>query len=276
MPDQKKTIPEMRQQIAQIQQQIDHPLTTEERKVVHRATIAKIEEVIRRVEAAPIVAQSREAVQRIQNPECQEPRSFAPQSNEAPTAPTGRLQLEQPAAPESLLPLTNLERREMFDLDRAEELGRPIDDERRDSLGRRYLNENGFTPEMMKEMANRFKSRPWPATQARTILAPKTMTGRANINDLPGSQRALPGWFRLKFGEVLDLDYTKKGLYHLLPEFITFARAVEYYAALCAYWRIEVMPGDVELNWSKLSADKQEVRRAVWDLIVEHAKTKTI
>jgi hypothetical protein len=217
MPEQNKTIEEMRAQIARIQRQIDHPLTPEDRKAVHRGTIARIEAEIRRTEAAPTIAQSREQVSRIQTARPENSPSFAPQSTPPVNPPT--------------------------------------------------------TPEKRESVA---AAQPRPNTansgSSRTLVPPRTSTGRASAEDLPIAYRALPGWFRLKFNEVIELEYTQKERYHLLPEFRTFQRAVEYYRSLCEYWNIDVTPADVDLSWSRMSEPNQEIRRRVWEEIVRHAK----
>jgi hypothetical protein len=95
---------------------------------------------------------------------------------------------------------------------------------------------------------------------------------RASIEALPVGRKKLPTYFRQRFGETVELEYTKKGLYHLLPEFTTFQRAVQYYRSLCEYWNIDVTPADVDLSWSRMSEPNQEIRRRVWEEIVRHAK----
>jgi hypothetical protein len=129
------------------------------------------------------------------------------------------------------------------------------------------------TPEKRESVA---AAQPRPNTAnsgpSRTLVPPRTSTSRASAEDLPIAYRALPGWFRLKFNEVIELEYTQKELYHLLPEFRTFQRAVEYYRSLCEYWNIDVTPADVDLSWSRMSEPNQEIRRRVWEEIVRHAK----
>jgi hypothetical protein len=126
--------------------------------------------------------------------------------------------------------------------------------------------ENGVIPERAE------KSQPAPNRTANTPRQAVPTLSRASLEALPPGKRQLPGYFRKRFNEAVELEYTQKGLYHLLPEFRTFQRAVEHYRDLCQYWNIDVTPADVDLSWSRLSEDNQKIRRRVWEEIVKAAK----
>jgi hypothetical protein len=140
------------------------------------------------------------------------------------------------------------------------------------------------TPPKVEPAAPRVEAKPSqagrPASEWNPDPAPVGEMGRvrtaapvrASIEALPVGRKKLPTYFRQRFGETVELEYTQKGFYHLLPEFRTFQRAVEYYRSLCEYWNIDVTPADVDLSWSRMSEPNQEIRRRVWEEIVRHAK----
>lgn len=103
-------------------------------------------------------------------------------------------------------------------------------------------------------------AKPQPTAQARTVEAPATTPQSSNTD-------ALPGYLRARLAELADSLYASKSLWHKLPEYITFHRAVEYYRALCADWKREIQPADIDLV--RMSQTKQRV----WEEIVSFAKT---
>jgi hypothetical protein len=230
-----KSIEQMRADLSLLSEAIADPGIPEDEKAEHREAVKIIEAAIRKAEADKITAQSREAVARITGASLSAPN--LPQVERKPhPAPTPQPQPETRTAPNVEPTAPRVEAK-------TSQVGRP---------------------------ASEWNPEPAPVGEMGRVRTAAPV--RASAEALPADKKQLPSYFCQRFNETVDLKYTRKGLYHLLPEYLTFIRAVESYRALCQYWNIDVTPADVDLSWSRMSEPNQAVRRRVWEEIVKAAK----